>query len=224
MIVEAIAGSLPMAVGIAISPIPVTAVMMTLTSTRARTNAPAFLLGWMLGILLVGFVVFLLPGIETARGEPTALSAVITIILGIALLFLSIRQWRQRIAADEPAKVPKVLARLDQMRGSQSLVTGFLFSSVNLKNLFLSAVGAATVDASMLGPAEQFIALLVFSAIASLTIAAPVAVYLLAGHRAEAIFGTCKNWLIRNNANMIIVLLLVFGALLIGQGMNILVT
>lgn len=211
-----------MAVGIAISPIPVTTVMMILMSARARTHAPAFLLGWMLGILSVGFVVFLLPGIETARGEPTALSAVITIILGIVLLFLSIHQWRQRIAPDQLVKIPKVLARLDQMRVSQALVTGFLLSSVNLKNLFLRAVGAATVDASMLGPAQQFIALLVFSAIASLTIAAPVAAYFLARHRAEAIFAICKDWLIRNNAIMLIVLLLVFGTLLVTQGLKIL--
>ena len=212
-----------MAVGIAISPIPDTAVMMILTSTRARTNAPAFLSGWFVGIMLVGFVVFLIPGIETARGEPTALYGLIRIILGIAFLFLCVRQWRQRTVPDEPVKVPKVLARLDQMSVVQSSITGFLFSSVNLKNLLLSAVGAATVDASMLVPKEQFIALLVFSSIASLTIAVPVAGYFMARHSAEAIFAACKNWLIRNNANMIIVMLLVFGVLLIGQGVRILV-
>jgi hypothetical protein len=108
------------------------------------------------------------------------------------------------------------------MRVSQSLVTGFLLSSVNLKDLFLSAVGAATVDAFMLGAAEQFIALLVFSAIASLTIAAPVAANFLARRRAEAIFAICKDWLIRNNAIMLIVLLLVLGTLLVAQGIKIL--
>lgn len=81
---------------------------------------------------------------------------------------------------------------------------------------------AATVDASMLGPAEQFIALLVFSAIASLTIAAPVAANFLARHRSEAIFAICKDWLIRNNAIMLIILLLVFGTLLIVQGIKLL--
>ncbi|MGI9319910.1 MAG: GAP family protein, partial [Thiogranum sp.] len=58
---------------------------------------------------------------------------------------------------------------------------------------------------------------------ASLTIAVPVAGYFMARHSAEAIFAACKGWLIRNNANIIIVLLLVFGALLVGQGVKILV-
>ena len=38
------------AVGIAISPIPIIAVILMLFSARARINGPAFLLGWVAGI------------------------------------------------------------------------------------------------------------------------------------------------------------------------------
>jgi threonine/homoserine/homoserine lactone efflux protein len=222
MMIEAIGGSLPLSVGVALSPLPVAAVIMMLITAQGRTNAPAFLLGWFLGILTVGFVVFLMPGIETARGEPTTLSGLLRIILGIALLFLSIRKWRQRPAPDEPVEVPKVLTRLDQIGVMQSMIAGFLLSSVNPKNLLLTAAGAATIDASMLDPGAQIIALLVFAAIASVTIAVPVVAYLLARHSAGIMFVSWKDWLLRNNATLQIVLLLVFGALLIGGGMKIL--
>ena len=53
MLVEAIKQSLPFAFGIALSPLPIAAIIMILMSARARTNAPAFLLGWFLGLLLV---------------------------------------------------------------------------------------------------------------------------------------------------------------------------
>ena len=139
MMIEAIGGSLPLSVGVALSLLPVAAVIMILMTAQARTNAPAFLLGWFLGILTVGFVVFLVPGIETARGEPTALSGLLRIILGIALLFLSIRKWQQRPAPDEPVEVPKVLTQLDQISVMQSLIAGFLLSGVNPKNLLLTA-------------------------------------------------------------------------------------
>jgi hypothetical protein len=175
-----------------------------------------------LGVLTVGFIVFLVPGIDTAHGEPTALSGLIRIILGIALLLLSVRQWRQRTAPDESREVPKVFAHLDRLGVIQSSVTGFLLSSVHPKNLVLSAAGAATIDASMLDPGAQFIALLVFSAIASLTIAIPVAAYCLVGPRAEARFCSWKDWLVKNNATMITVLLLIFAVLLISRGMTIL--
>ena len=222
MILEAIGKSLPMAVGVALSPIPVAAVIMILMAAQARTSAPAFLLGWMLGILTVGFIVFLVPGIDTARGEPTALSGLIRIVLGITLLLLAVRQWHQRSGADELREVPKVLAHLDQVGVIQSSVTGFLLSSVHPKNLGLSAAGAAAIDASMLDPVAQVIALLLFSVIASLTIAIPVAGYFLVGPSAEAMFRSWKDWLVEHNATMITTLLLIFGALLIGRGMKIL--
>jgi hypothetical protein len=219
---EAIAGSLPLSVGVALSPLPIAAVIIMLMTARARANAPAFLLGWIVGILAVGVVAFVMPGIETARGEPTRLSGVIRVVLGVVLLLLSWRQWRQRPAPDAPVEVPRLLARLDQIGVAQSLTTGFLLSGVNPKNLLLVAAGAATIDASMLAVREQIIALLVFTTIASLTIALPIAGYFLARQSVEGMFGRWKDWLIRNNITVLIVLLLVFGTLLISRGIKIL--
>ena len=221
MLIEAIGGSLPMSAGIALSPLPAAAIIMLLMSSGARTNAPAFLLGWILGILTVGLVVFLVPGIETARGDPTALSGMLRIVMGAALLFLSVHQWRQRPGPDKPVEVPKILAHLDQVNVVKSLITGFLLSGLNPKNLILSAAGAAVIDASRLNPGEQIISLLLFTAIASLTVAIPIAIYFLARHSAETLFSDWKDWLIKNNVTIIIVLLLVFGTLLIGRGMRI---
>jgi Sap-like sulfolipid-1-addressing protein len=46
---KAIGGSLPLAVGIALSPIPIIAVVLMLTSRRARVNGPAFVAGRLAG-------------------------------------------------------------------------------------------------------------------------------------------------------------------------------
>jgi hypothetical protein len=222
MISEAIIKSFPLALGVALSPIPVAAIMIILMASRARICAPAFLLGWILGILTVGFVVFLVPGIDTARGEPTALSGVLRIVLGFILLFLSMRRWRYRAAPGESPEVPGLFVHLDQMGVGQSWTTGFLLASINPKNLFLTVAGAATIDASMLGKEAQVIALLVFAAVASLTIALPVVAYFLARRRAEARFRGWKDWLVKNNVIIVRVLLIVFGLLLISRGMAIL--
>jgi hypothetical protein len=195
---------------------------MILMSSGARTNAPAFLLGWILGILAVGLAVFLAPGIETARGDPTALSGMLRIIMGTTLLLLSVRQWRQRSEPGQPAEIPKILAHLDKIGLAQSLITGFVLSGATPKNLVLAAAGAAMIDASRLNPGEQTVALLVFTTIASLTIAIPIATYFLARQSAGLILSVWKDWLIENNMTIIMVLLLVFGTLLIGRGMNIL--
>jgi hypothetical protein len=221
MIVDAIGKSLPMSIGVALSPIPVAAVMIMLMTNRARTNAPAFLCGWGLGILTVGLVVFLLPGVSAASTDPTSLSGLIRIGFGIALLLLSLRQWRQRPAPGAPV-VPRLLTSLDKIGVVHAAATGFLLSGINPKNLLLNAAGAATIDQAHLVPGDQLIALLVFATIASLTVVVPVAVYFLFRRRAEATLGQWKDWLIRNNATLVVAVLFVFGALLIGEGVMVL--
>jgi hypothetical protein len=43
---KAIGESLPLAAGIALSPVPIIAVVLMLTSRRAKVNGPVFVLGW----------------------------------------------------------------------------------------------------------------------------------------------------------------------------------
>ena len=59
---QAIGGSLPLAVGIALSPIPIIAVILILTSDRARVNGLAFGLGWLAGLGIVGAIFLSLAG------------------------------------------------------------------------------------------------------------------------------------------------------------------
>ena len=47
---------LPLAIGIAISPLAIVAVILILTTPQARTNGPAFLGGWLLALTVVGGV------------------------------------------------------------------------------------------------------------------------------------------------------------------------
>ena len=211
-----------MSVGVALSPLPVAAILIILMSARAATNAPAFLLGWMAGILTIGFLVSVIPGLFTARGEPTQLSGLIRVALGISLLLLAARQWRQRPMPGAAVKVPRMLDRLDAIGAMQSSITGVLLSAIHPKNLILNAAGAAAIDACRLDPATQYIALVIFALIASAGIAVPIAAYFIARRKVGAMLGRWKDWLIRNNVRLMVVLLLVFGTLLVTRGLHIL--
>src|SRR3954452_3889795 len=46
------------AVGVAISPVPIVAVILMLFSQRARVNGPAFLIGWVAALAVVSVVVY----------------------------------------------------------------------------------------------------------------------------------------------------------------------
>ena len=51
---QAIGQILPFAVGVGLSPVPIIAVVVMLATPRARANGPAFLLGWLVGLAVVG--------------------------------------------------------------------------------------------------------------------------------------------------------------------------
>ena len=63
---------------------------------------------------------------------------------------------------------------------------------------------------------------MIFTVLASLTIAIPVIGYLIAGKRLQPTLDTTKDWLIQNNSTVMSVLLLVFGVILIGDAIRIL--
>lgn len=50
----AIGQILPLAVGVALSPVPIIAVALMLMSQRARLNGPLFVIGWLIGLAGIG--------------------------------------------------------------------------------------------------------------------------------------------------------------------------
>ena len=86
---------LPLALGIAISPIPIIAAILMLLSPKAKGTSVGFLIGWVLGIV-VAVVLFTLLASVIPEDDPDAskpISGVIKIVLGLALLFLALRQF-----------------------------------------------------------------------------------------------------------------------------------
>lgn len=82
------------------------------------------------------------------------------------------------------------------------------------------ASAAGSIAQAGLSGGDTAIAVGVFVVIASLTVAGPVAFYLVAAERAAGTLGTIKEFLSRNNAVIMMVLLLVLGAKLLGQGLG----
>jgi hypothetical protein len=58
----AIGQILPLAVGVALSPVPIIAVALMLMSQRARLNGPLFVIGWLIGLAVIGVVVLAVAG------------------------------------------------------------------------------------------------------------------------------------------------------------------
>jgi hypothetical protein len=113
---QAIGRSLPLAAGIALSPIPIIAVVLMLTSRKARVNGPVFVLGWLIGLGIVGVIVLVLAGAGSAStsGSPATWVSWVKIVLGVLLLLVAAREFRSRPRGDEQLQMPKWMATIDK--------------------------------------------------------------------------------------------------------------
>lgn len=217
----AVGQSLPIAVGVLISPMPIVAVVLMLVSRKAKANGFSFLLGWIVGIAALGSVVLLVAGAATpdAAGPP-AWASVVKIVLGVLLLLLAFGQWRGRPREGASPQTPRWMSAIDAFTPVKAFGLAVLLGAVNPKNLLLVVSGAAAIAAATSQTSEQLGALAVFVVVASLGVAAPVVIYLAMGSRAATLLDALKVWMIQNNAVIMAVLLLVLGAKMIGDGIT----
>jgi Sap, sulfolipid-1-addressing protein len=219
---QAIGGILPLAIGAAISVIPIIALILMLITPRAHSNGPAFVAGWVLGLAAVGTLVLIIAnaaGVSGGGGPSTAAYA-IKLTLGVVFLLLAAGQWRRRPAAGEPHVAPKWMAALDSFTPVKSLGLGAALSGVNPKNLVLTIAAAGSIAQTGLAIGQQAGVMAVFIALSTSAVAAPLVIYLALGSKAGAMLNGWREWLAANNATIMIVLFLVFGFVLIGQGIG----
>ena len=211
---------LPLAVGIAISPIPIIAAILMLLSPKAKATSVGFLLGWLAGIL-VAVVLFtllssVLPQQDSSGSSPV--SGAIKIILGALLLFLAVRQWRARPSEGESAAMPKWMSAIDSMTAIKGLGLGFLLSAVNPKNLLLGISAGVIIGDANLSFGDAVVVIVVFALVAGCSVLIPVVSYLIASARMAGPLEALRRWLVDNNATIMAVLLLVIGVAVIGKG------
>lgn len=214
---------LPLALGIAISPIPVIAIILMLITPKARSNGLAFLVGWMAGLLIVGGIALALAnvaGLSASSGSSSQAAAAIRIVLGLLLIAVAVRQWRLRPKPGEAAVLPKWMRSLDTFTPVKSFGLAALLAGANPKNLALNIAAATAIATAGLSATDQAAALLFVVAVGSVSIILPVIIYFAGGDRSTDVLNGWKAWLSENNTAIMAVLLVVLGAVLIGQGMS----
>lgn len=219
---EAIGQVLSLGVGVALSPVPIIAVVLMLGTPRARANGPAFIVGWVLGLALVGTVVLLAASGADASddGEPATWVGIVKLVLGALLVLVALRQWRGRPRDGDDAALPKWMQTIDTFAPGKALAMGVLLSAVNPKNLILTLGAASAIAQTGIGTGEQAVALAVFVVIGTLGPGLPVAIHFALGARAEQVLDELKLWMAGHNAAIMAVLCLVIGAKLIGDGIS----
>jgi threonine/homoserine/homoserine lactone efflux protein len=219
---QAIGDMLPAAVGIAISPIPIVAVVLMLSSAHGRTNGPAFLVGWVVGVAGAGTLLLVIAGALGSQddGEPADWVSWLKLVLGAVLLLLAAQQWRGRPHDGEAPVTPKWMGAVDHFTPAKAAVAGVVLSALNPKNLVLIVAGMSSIAQAGIPAGEEAIVLAVFTAIATIGAAVPVVIYFGLGDRSAELLDRLKTWMARNNAVIMAVILLVIGVKLIGDAIS----
>ena len=218
----AIGQVLPLAVGVALSPVPIIAVALMLMSQRARLNGPVFVIGWLIGLAVIGVVVLAVagPGGASSDGKPATWVSVLKLVLGLLLLLLAVRQWHGRPRPGQEVEAPKWMGSVERFSPGKAVGAGAVLSGANPKNLLLAIGAAAAIAQTGIGSGDQAIAYVVFALIATLGVAAPVVMFLALGDRSQRILAGLRDWMGQHNAVIMAVICLIIGAKLIGDAIG----
>ena len=218
---KAIGASLPMAVGIALSPIPIIAVVLTLTSRRARINGPAFVTGWLAGLGVIGAVILLLIGPSAAAkpGAPSWLRG-LEIVIAVLLVLIAVRQFLGRPRAGDAPAMPGWMTSIDRTSPAAALGLGAVMAAANPKDLLLAVSGAAVIARTDIPGSQRAIAYLIFALIGTVSVGIPVVIYCVMGTRSEKLLLRLTDWMALRGASIVSALCLVIAAVLIGDALG----
>ncbi|MET8488064.1 GAP family protein [Streptomyces tendae] len=219
---DAVGQMLASAVGIAISPIPIIAVVLMLATPRGRVNGTAFALSWVVCVAAVVTVIVLLGSGADASGDdgPADWTLWVKLVLGVLFLLLGGKQWAGRPREGHEADQPGWMKAIDRFTPGKAAGLAAVLAVANPKNLVLAVGGAVSIASSGASAGGKTGAVVLMVLIASLCALAPLAVYLAAGDRSARVLDEWKAWMARHNAAIMTTLLVVLGTKYIGDAVS----
>jgi threonine/homoserine/homoserine lactone efflux protein len=211
------------AAAVAVSPLPIIAVILILATPRGRLNGLLFTAGWILGLAVLGAIMLGIasPSGASAHNHPATWVGALKLALGLFLVLFGARQWRRRPKDPSQAQLPKWMGAIDRLTPVKIFALGLALAALNVKNAPLTIAAGATIGSAGLPVGQQIASLAIFVLIATLGLLAPLAVFLLGGERAKTTLGNWKEWAAQHNVAVMAVLFFVLGLKLLGDGISI---
>jgi len=206
---------LPLAVGMAISPLPIVAVVAILLSTRGRAAAPAYT-GAFLAVTLAVIAV----GAATSAGASAAshgsggkiVVLILTALLTVGFSAFAVVSWLGRPKPGTPPATPSWLAAVDAITPARAAGLGLLMAATNSKNLPLELKGGAVLGAAHLPVAVTVLLCVALAVAGSLTLVVPTILGATGLPPVVAALRRLKDEMIAHNAVIMTVLFAVLAA------------
>lgn len=220
---EAVGDTLPLAIGLALSPFAIVTGIVLLLGERGPLKAGFFCLGWLVAILVIATVAMVVvEAAEDANDQAAEVGVdIVQLVFAALFLLLAVIAWQKRPRGDSPTE-SKLLKRLDGLTVLGALGIGLAQGFLVIKNLPLAlGAGARFGEAGLTGAAAAT-ALVVFAIIASLGVLVPLGIATLTGQRLAPTLRTTREWIEANMTAITIAILLILGGYFLGQGLGVL--
>ncbi|GAA3611407.1 GAP family protein [Microlunatus ginsengisoli] len=219
--IGAVGQLLPVALAAALSSVPITIMLLILLSPRRRSAALPFMIGCVLGMLIVVVAATIasqaLPPARAHRADRTL--AVIEVTVGLALIVFGVRSWRRHLHATEEPRLPSWAAAVDHLGPIKAFGVG-LIMAFRPKNLLLAAVIGLQLHVSSLKATASLALGICYVVLATSTVTIPILATLLAPARMEPRLGTASKMLATDGPIVSAVVLIVLGLVVVGAGLQ----
>jgi hypothetical protein len=197
------------ALAIAVNPVPIIASVTLLSTPHGKRNALYFIATVVILMLAIGSAVIFVVGQSSSSSTSTG-GAAVTTAFGLIFLAVAVQQWRTKPVE---GKDPGWMKALDRA----GLVAGVVLG-VSLTNYALLTSGMQKIVTSGLSSSVQTSALVFFTLIATSTIILPLVIYLVRPVWAKRVLGRFRDWLMKHNRVILIVVFGLMGTLFTVQG------
>jgi threonine/homoserine/homoserine lactone efflux protein len=207
--------ALAYAVGIAISPVAIGAIVLLLSRPTPLRVATAFSAGWIAGVgAQVAVLAAAVNGADVTDADPTVL-AIAELAIGGCFLIATARIWQRRSERQDRSRL---LAALDGASTGGTATLGLVLSGANPKVWALSLAAVIAIAAETTATTNQAWQAAALVAIGSAGVLVPLAVYAAAPDRARPPLMRFRAWLGRHETGVLLGVGLVIGVLFLREG------
>jgi hypothetical protein len=106
------------------------------------------------------------------------------------------------------------------MTPRRAAITGLVLVVVRLEVLIMCALAGLAIGSDGLAVADKWTAAVIFIAAAGSSVALPILAYVAAGERLDDSMARLKEWMEKNNAALLAVILVLIGAMVVHNGIH----
>jgi len=210
---------IPLALVIALSPFSIIPAVLVLQTPRPRPTGLAFLVGWLVGVAALTAIFIELSRIAGGmRSEPPVWASWLRLIIGAALIVFGGYRWFTR---HRSAHTPKWIAGLSRLTPPRAGVMGVALTIINPKVFFICAAAGLAIGTAGLDRAlDVWGSTAWFVVVASSTVLIPIVAYVASPARLGPPLTRLREWMERQHATLVAVILVVIGLMVLYKGIH----